>query len=382
MMKNKNTATVDKAESSPTRGDGAVLKESTAQGLLGKLSGKNREKRFLILLPPGTGTTHQLEAIWLARRFQKGNGNSRIIAIAPTEFHPFLKGTGLVDECHDYATTGELPVKRIKKSRAHALYFPYVETGLDWKLRRISRGLLLGSGRSGWYSRLIGIHSLEGPSLKGRGAELFPGADWMDPIDYRPQVSPGAHETGRVWIDLRGSQGLIWPAGHIARLVRLFDGIGLEPVVFFFGDTGYTEDDRTYLQKQLPGTTFQDPSSVEDPLALLAQSSLVIGPHGPGIWQAGLLGRPVIALHTRHTRKASRRSRTIQDASDLEHESEIPVGEPVFPAYAPGKSVVRHLVPDRLEECATGCENCSDGDCIHRISPERVFDEARRILGR
>ncbi len=400
------------------------------------------ERRFLAVAPEADNLAVLLECVYTARLLKKRHEPAQRIhagILAHPQNAELLKLTGVFDEVLELEAD-DLWRHRILDFVPEVLYLP--DQGLRAHLATLFTGakVRIGGTRHRLISRLLRFHKINHEEdlqrLKRRGFDLFPELTDLK-IEGDLDASGLALPTGDFAVlslfdahDLTGG----WPLGHAARLARLLKTMDIELVVPVpalgpggNGDSG--EDAGRHQPEELrrlageveylrtkAGVRILSDCLPADRAAAMLQAKLVIGPAGPETILASLLKKPVIVLHDMktyrnhpghvrppglHDIRTDEGSRfdeaaagensdepvsgpdSKRDSNKLLKNSLAALREQAIPLTSYyiklADSLERHIMP-AVDTCIKDCPSCSFQSCVEYISPERVFEQLKKIV--
>ncbi|MCR9143897.1 MAG: hypothetical protein NXI24_16745 [bacterium] len=412
--------------------DGAELQaEPDEAGLLRRigrrLTGKRGtgvapDRRFLAVAPDGDNLAVLLECVYTARLLKKRHERIHAGILAHPCNADLLKLTGVFDEVLELEAD-DLWRHRILDFGPDVLYLP--DQGLRAHLATLFIGakVRIGGTRHRLISRLLRFHKINHEEdlgrLKRRGFDLFPELTDLQ-IDGTLEAGDVALPAGDFVVlslfdahDLTGG----WPLGHAARFARQIKDLDLQlvvPVPALTGDADgesqrSPEDlrrlaaDVEYLRTKAGAIILPD-CLPADRAAAMMRAKLVVGPAGPETILASILKKPVIVLHDMKTYRNHPGHVRPPGLHDIREDQQDPGqfgGEerrdpnkllkysiaalreqaiPLTSYYIKlADSLERHIMP-AVDTCIKDCPSCSFSSCVEYISPERVFEQLKKIV--
>lgn len=427
-------------EHHPAEQESSVEPRTAQPGLLDRLGLRRRtaarsipDRRFLAVAPDANNLAVLLECVYTARLLKKRHEKIHAAILANPCNADLLKLTGVFDEVLELESD-DLWRHRILDFGPDVLYLP--DQGLRAHLATLFTGakVRIGGTRHRLISKLLRFHKINHEDdlnrLKRRGFDLFPeltdlkihghldaGHLPLPAGDYAVLSLFDAH-------DLTSG----WPVGHAARLARQIKDLDLQLVVPLpsFPDTDSSgsaktqmpdqadrsDSDQSYRRrlegeidflKNKAGVTVLPDCLPADRAAAMMNAKLVIGPAGPETILASILKKPVIVLHDMKTFRnhpGHVRPPGLHDIRD-DQDEQITISEstreqnnllknslsalrdqaiPLTSYYIKlADSLERHIMP-AVDTCIKDCPTCSFQSCVEYISPERVFEQIKKIV--
>jgi len=322
-----------------------------------------------------------LESLYTTRIMRDRHPEIRTVLIADPALHGLARECGLFDEIR---LVGKDVAHSIRDLGPDIVYVPSPDIRLQLKLFFSGALRIAGGSRLGKLFLFYDMHNRKDIArLKGNGVDLMPG---VIGLNFVPADAGGPH----VYLGLFGEHNVsgAWPVGHAARLARLLAQINLKlivplPVKRFQRFTISPSEDNSrdfaseiqYLRKYAPEIQFADSPDVGARANLMRKSCAVIAPAGPETVFAGLLRRPVITLHDMQSHRYQGRPENRRNGETSRRMADSGV-LPYFQKIA--DSMDKHLLP-QVEECIENCPACVHLSCVDTISPERVFENVKRL---
>ncbi len=279
--------------------------------------------------------------------------------------------------------------KEIQELKPDVVYSP----DRDWRKQLASAftgaSVKIGGLRLRLVGRLLGFYDQQEEAdlerLEQRGLRLLP-----EPVSLAEPVfleaAPPLPQEPFVWLSLFDAHGVSgdWPVGHGARLARLLEGAGIRTVVPL-PDVPAAQKERlekevSYLRRSVPGISIVEGATPQRRAAGMARAGAVVSPAGAETLLATLVGRPVVLLHDMRSFGRGRGLKVVEASTQRSKRAETHGdrrGESVLLRSA--EALERHIRPS-VEECINDCPACSFHSCMEHISPERVFENLKKVL--
>ena len=336
-----------------------------------------KEKMFLAVVP-GNNLSVLLETVFTAHLLKKKNRGFRCEIIAGKNSETLIRTSEVFDMVH-IIPDGENIKTVLDKFKPHILYIPDV----DMKMKLMSifgpGKFRIGGGRHRLFSWLrnryrSGEHE-DLLKLKSRGIDLIPESsqirfDFEDHSDFTRRY--GNLPDDFIWLSLFDEHDLTssWPIGHAARLVRLLERSGWKTVVPVPANAPVHLV--LQLKETVPEAIILDNPDISLRGMGMALSELVIGPAGAETLLASFLGKKIIELH-------DMRSRRILNEESFKNKDDTRKRNVASFYTRTANSLRRNLMPP-MQTCNEDCVSCAHNSCMEFISPERVFEAAKRAI--
>ncbi len=360
--------------------------------------GSKKEKaiRFLAVAESRDNLSVLLECMYTAhllRKKHQGVHTSLLVHEANAEL---ARQCGLFEDV--VIAEGEQSFRSaVSTYKPDILYSP--DPSLKQQLSLLFTGvkIKIGGTRLRLASRLLNFydvnHETDRRKLKKRGLDLLPELlDMSMAFDLRSDHL-GLPQGDFVWVSLfedRGVQGVSggWPAGHAGRLARLLESVKTEVVI----PAPHPEDSRhptlgkeiAYLRGKSPAPVILENCSPQDRLAGMLRAKVVIGPAGPEVLLASLIGKPVVVLHDMRSYRGHQDPAALTSfaraAKTKKGKSNAKAGSNTTHIMIKASQAVRGHIKPSVGECIDDCPACSFNSCMEYISPERVFEDLKKIL--
>lgn len=334
-----------------------------------------------------------LECIYTASLIRDRNGSLERVIMTDASDAAFLEATGIFDRVISVSKDADLR-REIKAVKPGVIFCPDSTLREDLALL-FSRIPVRISGRKSrlltalWKNYETSDKAHLG-KLKDKGIDLFPE---LLGLHFRGkfQGEKAAPEGDYIWISLDDQHDLTgsWPAGHAGRLVRLIEDAGMKAVI----SLGHSSENRerkltefAYLQKAVPSALLLFDETILNTASLMQGALAVIGPAGPETILASFLRRPALILHDmlsfRHHPETSGlsfldRARMLELPEVLSANGRQGKGLSLYVKLA--DTFERHMKPS-VDECIENCSGCAFQSCVEFISPERVFENLKRVI--
>ena len=380
-------------------------KESARKGVRGFFS-KNKKvkiKTFVALAPEKDNLSVLLECIYTAQLIKKRHENFQTAVLVHTANQRFIEQIGTFDriipveeENGKFVTEAGKGIRAaIQKLKPDILYSP--NPGWKSQLRTLFSGarVKIGGARLRLVSRLLNLYDpLENKDLEKlnkKGADLSPEFISMPFELDLPREELGLPEGEYVWFSLYDDSNVTnnWPAGHAARLARLLSQMNVS-VVVSIPQSRREELAReiAYLERASDTIRLVSMASPQERISGISRARAVVSAAGPETLLASLLGKPAVLLHDMRSYKnyADPRGLKLVSADRVKNRNnrnkakalkESARKNPYY--FKVADSLEKHIQP-MVDECANDCPTCSFNSCMEFISPERVFENLKKIL--
>jgi ADP-heptose:LPS heptosyltransferase len=337
-----------------------------------------KQRVFVAALPGESDLPAFLEGLYATRLIRMRHPDIRTMLIVAPANRALAEECGLFDEIIDAA--GDLSTL-IRNVHADIIYVPSVDFRLSMKLLFSGSIRIAGGARLGKFLRFFDLRR-DGEKLKKAGLDMLPESVG---ISFRNAPLPDEMIVYASLFDEHNVSGS-WPVGHAARLSRLLSTLGAKMIVPLpeekftrtftplpSSNSREFAKDVQYLKKYAPEIQFVSAKEIQKKAEWMRKSSAIVAPAGSETVFAALLHRPVVTLHDMQ----SHRMLGKPDARSLGPRTADPGVLGLFAKIA--DSLDRHLMP-QVEECIEDCPACTHLSCVDTISPERVFENVKRIL--
>lgn len=340
---------------------------------------KDAEFQYMAVLTKENDISLVLEILGDAARFKNGGKRVRTIILTKPGQTELFKKSGLFDEVISIKPDESLR-RFIRKHNPEILHIPYQGFWLDLYLKFAGKSQRIGGGRNGNMKKFLRILD---PS-KGEDRSQLNSMGFSNSMVVEHKIegyaAPGDLPERYIWLNLYGlhRSSLKWSSGHAARLARLLQKMGISLVIPVCRDTMETDQslDLDYLKNSSDDVFLYDACDLETRLRGMSGARVIIGTQGPEMTLAGLTGTPSLVLQTATQAK----NREVMVVSDQNTGGSSKNAEIYTTPFRVNRISGRFLSPDEQDPCGSGCENCGDGPCIDRISPERVYESLLTFL--
>ena len=400
----------------------------------GFFSGKKKEvkRRFLAVAPELENMAVLLECVYTAHLLHKKHRNfTTAIIVHPSnrglvrqlggfdEIIPFelplgeREGSESVNQSGSQSSSSRKSETKSKKSKTlrstimaykpDVLYSP--DPSVKHRLSTLLTGahIKIGGARIRLVARLLNLFRADNDEdlarlKKRKGLDLFPELISL-PGDLRLD-GPVHNLPGEnfIWLSLFDNHDMAgaWPVGYAARLSRLLAPLHFPVVVPLPLNPGENMlKEVEFLKRNAPGIIFLENSVPTSRVSGMRRAAVVVGPAGPETLLATMMKKSVVVLHD----MSSYRSQS----DPLSSLASIRGGLSLVGENSPAKegdtrrqtnkamelknrlyfkmvdTLQRHIKPS-VDECINDCPSCSFNSCMEYISPERVFENLKKIL--
>ena len=387
--------------------------------LRGRRSGVQPDRRFLAVAPDANNLAVLLECVYTARLLKKRHQKIHAAILAHPCNAALLRLTAVFDEVLELATDDQWR-QRILDFGPDVLYLP--DQGLRAHLATLFTGakVRIGGTRHRLISKLLRFHKINHEEdlkrLKRRGFDLFPELTDLQILGTLSADHLALPSGDFAVLSLFDAHDLTsgWPVGHAARLARQMQELNLRlvvplPATIERDGPGVDPESRrrlvgeiAFLKKNVDVTVIADCLPADRAAAMMA-AKIVIGPAGPETILASILKKPVVVLHDMKTfrnhpghvrppglheirddaetgfafadSKAGSNS-LLKSSLSVLREQAIPLTSYYIKL---ADSLERHIMP-AVDVCIKDCPTCSFQSCVEYISPERVFEQLKKIV--
>jgi ADP-heptose:LPS heptosyltransferase len=357
--------------------DGRQMKASVRSLPVGEK--RSADFQYMAVLIKENDISLILEILGDAARFKNGGKRVHTCVLTTRRQTDFFKKSGLFDEViplnHDKS------VRRfIRKRKPDVLHVPYQGLWIDFYLRLSGKARMIGGGRSNRLKRLLGF--LDPSKPEDRSMLNMLGFSTSMIVEHKIDGYAAADDLPEryIWLNLYGlsQSSLKWSSGHAARLARLLKKEGVSMVIPVCRDAMENDQslDLEYLKTSADGVVLYDACDLEARLRGMVGARAIIGTQGPEMTLAGLTSTPSLVLQTATQAK----NRELMLVADQDQSGDSKNSESYITPFRVNRISGRFLSPDDQDPCGSGCENCGNGPCIDRISPERVYESLLTFL--
>lgn len=345
---------------------------------------KKREdavRNFVAVAPAAHNAAILLECIYTAHLLRKRNRGFRTGLLVHPANVDFARASGAFDAVFAIGEARSLRTE-ILDLRPDILYSPDPNWRSQLSTLFTGAAVRIGGMRSRLIARLFRIYDLRSDEdlarLEQRGLQLVPEPLVLnEPLALPSDVE--LPEVPFVWLSLFDDHGVSghWPVGHGARLVRLLETAGFPVVVPVPAERAELEKEIDYLRRSAPGVRVVEAATAGSRAAGMARAAAVVAPAGAETLLSSMVGSSVVMLHDMRSYGRARGLKLVDGATEREARTGKRRGESVLIRWV--DSLERHIRPS-VEECISDCPACSFNSCMEYISPERVFENLKKVL--
>ena len=347
---------------------------------------KKREaavKNFVAIAPHLDNAAILIECIYTAHLLKKRHPGFRTGILVHPANARLAEESGVFDAV--FAVRSDRTLRReILELNPDVIYSPDPDWRAQLSTLFTGASVKIGGLRLRLVTRLLGFFDSRDAEdlvrLERRGIKLVP-----EPVVLSDSLAladaPGLPAEPFVWLSLFDDHGVSghWPVGHGARLVRLIEAAGLRTVIPLPASRPDLEKEVAYLQKTASTVTLVAGESPQSRAAGMARAAAVVAPAGAETLLASMVGRPVVLLHDMRSYGGGRGLKIVETKPGSRPDERVRGrrGEGVLLRAV--EALERHIKPS-VDECINDCPACVFHSCMEHISPERVFENLKKVL--